>query len=50
MKLSTELNAIITAAIAAAGVIAAAGELTVRSIAAAMIAGLGALTQVKPKA
>ena len=50
MKLSTEVTAIVTAVVAAAGVIAAAGELSVRSIAAAIIAGLGALTQVKPKA
>lgn len=50
MKLSTEYKAIITALIAALGVIAAAGDVSVNSVAGAIIAGLGALTQVKPKA
>ena len=50
MKLSVEYKAILTAIIAALGVIGAAGVINVNSVAGAIIAGLGALTQVKPKA
>ena len=50
MKLSGNAKAVLTAVIAALGVFALSGQITVQSVAQALIAGVGALLQVKPQA